>query len=93
MITNQFSNLTDLSIITNAINSTKTVLAINKYNITEEELTGLTDSVEINREILSEKKILPTKIWKSLCLQFFRLLFYHFYANYFSSSNDWCRSK
>lgn len=81
MITNQFSNLTDLSIITNAINSTKTVLAINKYNITEEELTGLTDSVEINREILSEKEnstdenmeIIMSTVFPIVILPFFML--------------------
>lgn len=56
MTSNDFSNLNDLSIITNSVNSTKMVLAIEKYNITQEQLSGLTTNVTIDRVVLDDSK-------------------------------------
>lgn len=81
MISNQFSNLNELAIITNAVNSTKTVLAIDKYNISEEQMAGLTNPVNIEREILDESQnstdenmeLIMSTVFPILILPFFML--------------------
>ena len=81
MISNDFSNLTDLSVITNSVNNTKTVLAIDKYKISEEQMAGLTTPVTINRELLDESKdsteenmnLIMTTVFPVLILPFFML--------------------
>jgi len=55
MITNEFLDLVDMPIITTAINNTKLVMAIEKYNFTEEELAAMTTGVEVDREVLNEE--------------------------------------
>lgn len=81
MISNQFSNLNELSIITNAVNSTKTVLAIDKYGISNEQMAGLTNPVSIEREILDESQnstdenmeLIMSTVFPILILPFFML--------------------
>ncbi len=54
MISNDFSNMLDLSAITSSLNQIKTILAIEKYDLSEEEILALTVPVELERIILNE---------------------------------------
>lgn len=56
MITNAYLGLTDIPILTSAINNTKLLLAIEKYDISDEELAALSTGVTVNREVLDESK-------------------------------------
>ncbi len=54
MISNDYSNALDLSIITSSLNQVKTLLTIEKYGLTEQEITDLTTPVELERIYLNE---------------------------------------
>lgn len=80
MITNEYTNITDFSIITSAMNQTKVILAIEKYNISEEQIAGLTGTITLNREILNEENsmeenqnMIMTTVFPVLILPFFFL--------------------
>lgn len=80
MITNEFTNITDFSIITSAMNQTKVILAIEKYNISEDQIAGLTGTITLNREILNEENsmeenqnMIMTTVFPVLILPFFFL--------------------
>lgn len=80
MITNEFTNITDFSVITSAMNQTKVILAIEKYNISEEQIAGLTGTITLNREILNEENsmeenqnMIMTTVFPVLILPFFFL--------------------
>lgn len=80
MITNDYLDLVDIPIITTAINNTKLVMAIEKHNISEEELNALTSSVNIDREVLNKDSsvdenmnIIMTSVFPVVILPFFML--------------------
>lgn len=56
MISNDFVDTISTSIINMSVNSTKVYLAVLKYDISEEEFSGLTSGVNIERTILDESK-------------------------------------
>lgn len=80
MITNDYLDLVDIPVITTAINNTKLVMAIEKHNISEEELNALTSSVNIDREVLNKDSsvdenmnIIMTSVFPVVILPFFML--------------------
>lgn len=80
MITNDYLDLVDIPIITTAINNTELVMAIEKHNISEEELNALTSSVNIDREVLNKDSsvdenmnIIMTSVFPVVILPFFML--------------------
>lgn len=80
MISNEYSNITDYSIITSAMNQTKIILAIEKYNISEEQIAALTGNLTLNREILNEENsmeenqnMIMSTVFPILILPFFFL--------------------
>lgn len=80
MVTNDYLDLVDIPIITTAINNTKLVMAIEKHNISEEELNALTSSVTIDREVLNKDSsvdenmnIIMTSVFPVVILPFFML--------------------
>src|SRR5574344_1169024 len=56
MLSKAYIELSDITILNNAINSTKSALAIIKYNINPDQLKDIYTSVNINREFLDEEK-------------------------------------
>lgn len=80
MITNDYLDLVDIPVITTAINNTKLVMAIEKHNISEEELNALTSLVNIDREVLNKDSsvdenmnIIMTSVFPVVILPFFML--------------------
>lgn len=80
MITNEYLDTMDIPVIQTAINNTKLVLAIEKHNITEEELAAITTGVEIDREVLNEENsvdenmnIIMSTVFPIVILPFFML--------------------
>ena len=80
MITNDYLDLVDIPVKTTAINNTKLVMAIEKHNISEEELNALTSSVNIDREVLNKDSsvdenmnIIMTSVFPVVILPFFML--------------------
>lgn len=80
MITNDYLDLVDIPVITTAINNTKLVMAIEKHNISEEELNALTSSVNIDREVLNKDSsvdenmnIIMISVFPVVILPFFML--------------------
>lgn len=80
MITNDYLDLVDIPVITTAINNTKLVMAIEKHNISVEELNALTSSVNIDREVLNKDSsvdenmnIIMTSVFPVVILPFFML--------------------
>lgn len=80
MITNDYLDLVDIPVITTAINNTKLVMAIEKHNISEEELNALTSSVNIDRDVLNKDSsvdenmnIIMTSVFPVVILPFFML--------------------
>ena len=58
MITNGFVDTLNMSLINSAVNSVKTYLAVEKFEISEEELLALNTPVTIERTVLDEEKTL-----------------------------------
>ena len=56
MITNGFVDTLNMSLINSAVNSVKTYLAVEKFEISEEELLALNTPVTIERTVLDEEK-------------------------------------
>lgn len=56
LISNDYIDTLDFNVISNSINNTKLFLAINKYQISEEEINALTSQVKIDRQILDDQK-------------------------------------
>lgn len=80
MITNEFLDTYDIPVIQTAVNNTKLVLAIEKHNITEEELAAITTGVEIDREVLNEENsvdenmsVIMSTVFPIVILPFFML--------------------
>lgn len=80
MVTNDYLDLVDIPVITTAINNTKLVMAIEKHNISEEELNALTSEVLIDREVLNKDSsvdenmnIIMTSVFPVVILPFFML--------------------
>lgn len=80
MVTNEYLDLVDIPVITTAINNTKLVMAIEKHNISQEELDALTSSVTIDREVLNKDSsvdenmnIIMTSVFPIVILPFFML--------------------
>lgn len=80
VITNEFLDMIDIPVITTAINNTKLVMAIDRYEISEEELANLTMGVEIEREVLNEESsvdenmnMIMTSVFPIVILPFFML--------------------
>lgn len=84
MITNDYVENVTMSIINMAVNSTKTYLATQKYNIDDSVLNDLVGSVSINRVILDESKdsveenmsAIMTTIFPIFILPFFMLVIF-----------------
>ena len=81
IITKEYMDMVDTQLINNAINNTKTVLAIANSNVTEEELNKLLSPIEIKREYLDENKnstdenmeMIMTTVFPVVILPFFML--------------------
>ncbi|MEI3530143.1 MAG: ABC transporter permease [Bacilli bacterium] len=81
IITKEYMDIIDTQLINNAINSTKTVLAISHSNITEAELNKLLNPINIKREYLDEDKnstdenmeMIMTTVFPVIILPFFML--------------------
>lgn len=80
IVTNDYLDLVDIPVITTAINNTKLVMAIEKHNISEEELKALTSSVNIDREVLNKDSSVDenmnsimTSVFPVVILPFFML--------------------
>lgn len=81
IITKEYMDMVDTQLINNAINNTKTILAINNSNITEDELNRLLSPIEIKREYLDENKnsvdenieMIMTTVFPVIILPFFML--------------------
>lgn len=56
MISNDFADTLDFTMINSAVNNVKVYLAIEKYNISQEQIAGLTSNVTIERQVLDESK-------------------------------------
>lgn len=56
LISNDYIDTIDSTAITSSLNNIKLYLAMDKYNISEEEFAALTTSVLIDRQILDENK-------------------------------------
>ena len=56
MTTKEYMDLIDTQVITNAVNNTKVSLAIKNSSISEEELSKIYETIEINRVYLNEKQ-------------------------------------
>lgn len=81
MVTKEYIDLIDTQILTNAINSTKSAIAISKANISEEILASIYNPVQIERIFLEENKnsedenmtIIMTTVFPIIILPFFML--------------------
>lgn len=81
IITKEYMDIIDTQLINNAINSTKTVLAISHSNLTEAELNKLLNPINIKREYLDEDKnstdenmeMIMTTVFPVIILPFFML--------------------
>lgn len=81
IITKEYMDIIDTQLINNAINSTKTVLAISHSDITEAELNKLLNPINIKREYLDENKnsadenmeMIMTTVFPVIILPFFML--------------------
>lgn len=81
IITKEYMDIVDTQLVNNAINNTKTILAINNSNITEDELNKLLSPIEIKREYLDENKnsvdenieMIMTTVFPVIILPFFML--------------------
>lgn len=81
IITKEYMDIIDTQLINNAINSTKTVLAISRSNITEDELNKLLNPINIKREYLDKNKnstdenmeMIMTTVFPVIILPFFML--------------------
>ena len=56
LVTNEYLELIDLPVLNGAINSTKTLIGMEKYHINQKDLALITSSVEVNRVILNSDK-------------------------------------
>ena len=65
-------------VIVQALNSSKTAIAMSKSNIDEDVLNQIYAPIDIERIILDETKNQKVKIWIQLCQQYFLFLFFHF---------------
>lgn len=81
IITKEYMDIIDTQLINNAINNTKTVLAISHSDITEAELNKLLNPINIKREYLDENKnsadenmeMIMTTVFPVIILPFFML--------------------
>lgn len=55
LVTNEYLDLIDLPVLNGAINSTKTLIGMEKYHINPSDLALITSSVEVNRLILDSE--------------------------------------
>lgn len=84
IITNDYIETLDYTMITNSLNSLKLSLAISKYDISEEEISALTSSVNVERQILNEDKsseeenmsMIMTTVFPVIILPFFMLVIF-----------------
>ena len=84
MISNDFSNTMDFTIINTAVNKVKVYLAIEKYDISPEQLAGLTSTIEMERTVLDENKnsskenmtMIMTTVFPIIILPFFMLVIF-----------------
>jgi len=81
MLTKEYIDLIDTQVLTNAINNTKSAIAIMKANISEDILASIYNPVEIKRIFLEENKssedenmeIIMTTVFPIIILPFFML--------------------
>lgn len=81
IVSDAYIETIDFQVLQQAINNTKTAIAINKSNISEEELNKIYSPVEINRVILDEDKnsedenmeTIMTTVFPIVILPFFML--------------------
>lgn len=81
MLTKEYIDLIDTQVLTNAINNTKSTLAISNANISEDVLASIFNPVEIERIFLEENKnsedenmsIIMTTVFPVIILPFFML--------------------
>lgn len=81
MLSKQYIDLSDIAILNNAINSTKSALAIIKYNINPDQLSQIYSSVNINRVFLDEEKnstdenmeVIMSTVFPAVIVPFFML--------------------
>ena len=64
MISNSFVDTLDMSLINTAANSVKVYLAMEKFEISEDEIAAINSGVTINRTVLDESKDSADEIWK-----------------------------
>ena len=84
MITNGFVDTLNMSLINSAVNSVKTYLAVEKFEISEEELLALNTPVTIERTVLDEEKdsteenmeMIMSAVFPVIILPFFMLVIF-----------------
>ncbi len=84
LISNNFVDALDMSMINSAANSVKVYLAMEKFDISEEEMTAINSSVTINRTVLDENKdsaeenmeIITSTVFPVFILPFFILVIF-----------------
>ena len=84
MITNDFVDTLNMSLINSAVNSVKTYLAVEKFEISEEELLALNTPVTIERTVLDEEKdsteenmeMIMSAVFPVIILPFFMLVIF-----------------
>lgn len=84
MISNDFIDTLDMANINSTINNVKVYMAIEKYNISEEQIAGLTSGITINRTILNEGKdsidenmnMIMSTVFPVFILPFFMLIIF-----------------
>lgn len=81
MLSKEYIDLKDMTVLTTALNNTRSAFAIKKYNITEEQLEQIYKTVQVDRIYLDENKnsseenstIIITTVFPVLILPFFML--------------------
>ncbi len=84
MITHGFVDTLNMTLINSAINSVKTYLAVEKFEISEEELLALNTPVTIERTVLDENKdsaeenmdMIMSTVFQIIILPFFMLVIF-----------------
>ncbi len=84
MITNGFVDTLNMTLINNSVNSVKTYLAVEKFEISQEELLALNTPVTIDRTVLDEEKdsaeenmdMIMSTVFPIIILPFFMLVIF-----------------
>ena len=84
VISNDYFDTLTLATINNTVNNVKVYMAIEKYQISEEQLAGITNGVTINRIVLDEDKdsvdenmtAIMTSVFPIFILPFFMLVIF-----------------